>query len=145
MSPRLKCSPSQKRRSKNELLRCSGSYNLRRMILLFTISGKHIEITGAIKAHAQEKTSKLPKYYNSINQVEVIVDGQGGNMSVEIIARAEHSKVFVGTETGEDTYRCIDMAVHKLERQLRRTKSKERDNKHSGGHPASHSEGAELT
>jgi putative sigma-54 modulation protein len=102
--------------------------------LLITISGKHIEITEAIKRHAEEKASKLPKYYNSINQVEVIIDGnQGGSTSVEIIARAEHSKVFVGTETGEDAYRCIDMAVHKLERQLRRAKSKERDNKHTGG------------
>ena len=102
--------------------------------MLFTITGKHIEITEAIRRHAEEKTSKLPKYYNSINQVEVIIDGsQGGNTSVEIIARAEHSKVFVGTEAGEDAYRCIDMAVHKLERQLRRAKSKERDNKHTGG------------
>ena len=101
--------------------------------MLFTISGKHIEITEAIRKHAEEKTSKLPKYYNSINQVEVVVDGnQGGGTSVEVIARAEHSKVFIGTEKEEDTYRCIDMAVHKIERQLRRTKSKERDNKHSG-------------
>jgi putative sigma-54 modulation protein len=102
--------------------------------LLFTISGKHIEITEALRMHAEEKTSKLPKYYNSINQIEVIIDGnQGGNTSVEIIARAEHSKVFVGTERSEDAYRCIDIAVHKLERQLRRAKSKERDNKHTGG------------
>ena len=100
--------------------------------MLFTISGKHIEITEAIRRHAQEKTSKLPKYYNSINQIEVVIDGsQGSNASVEIIARAEHSKIFVGTETGTDAYRCIDMAVHKLERQLRRVKSRERDNKHS--------------
>jgi len=101
--------------------------------LLFTISGKHIEITEAIRKHAEEKASKLPKYYNSINQVEVIMDGgQGSSTSVEIIARAEHGKVFVGTETGEDAYRCIDMAIHKLERQLRRIKSKERDKKHAG-------------
>ena len=102
--------------------------------MLFTISGKHIEITEAIRRHAEQKTSKLPKYYNSINQVEVIIDGgQGGNTSVEIIARAEHGKVFVGSETGEDAYRCIDMAVHKLERQLRRVKGKERNHKHMGG------------
>ena len=101
--------------------------------MLFTISGKHIEITEAIRRHAQEKTSKLPKYYNSINQIEVIMDGsEGGNTSVEIIARAEHSKIFVSTQTGENAYRCIDIAVHKLERQLRRIKSKERDNKRSG-------------
>ena len=102
--------------------------------MLFMISGKHIEITEAIRKHAEDKASKLPKYYNSINQVEVIVDGsEGGHTSVEVIARAEHSKVFVGTEKGQDAYRCIDMAAHKLERQLRRAKSKERDNKHSGG------------
>jgi putative sigma-54 modulation protein len=102
--------------------------------LLFTITGKHIEITEAMRQHAQEKTSKLPRYYDSINQVEVIVDGsEGGSTSVEIIARAEHSKVFVGTEKGADAYQCIDIAVHKLQRQLRRVKSKERDNKYPGG------------
>jgi ribosome-associated translation inhibitor RaiA len=30
------------------------------------------------------------------------------------------------------------MAVHKLERQLRRKKSRERDNKHSGTQPSSY-------
>jgi putative sigma-54 modulation protein len=99
--------------------------------LLFTISGKHIEVTEAMRQHAQEKTSKLSRYYSSIHQIEVVVDGsEGGSTMVEIIARAKHNKVFVGTERGEDAYRCIDMAAHKLERQLRRTKSKERDNKH---------------
>ncbi len=101
--------------------------------MLFTISGKHIDITEAIKRHAEEKTSKLPKYYDSINQVEVIIDGnKGGNTSVEIIARAEHSKIFIVTETGEDAYKCIDVAVRKLERQLRRKKGRERDNKRTG-------------
>ncbi len=101
--------------------------------MLFTISGKHIDITEAIKRHAEEKTSKLPKYYDSINHVEVIIDGnKGGNTSVEIIARAEHSKIFIVTETGDDAYKCIDIAVHKLERQLRRKKGRERDNKHKG-------------
>jgi len=116
------------------------------MILLFTITGKHIEITEAIRRHAEEKTAKLPKYYNSINRIEVIIDGnQGGDTSVEIIAKAEHSKIFVGTEAGQDAYRCIDMAVHKLERQLRRIKSKERDNKHSAGRPDSYPEDSEST
>lgn len=102
--------------------------------MLFKITGRHIDITEALKSHAEEKASKLPKYYSSINQVEVIIDGeQGGNVSVEVIARAEHSNVFIVTETGQDAYRCIDFAVHKLERQLRRKKGKERDNKHSSG------------
>ncbi len=102
--------------------------------MLFTISGKHIEITEAIKSYAQEKTSRLPRYYNGVNQIEVVVDSsKGGKTSIEIIARGEHRKVFVGTESGEDAYRCIDLAVHKLEKQLRRKKTKERNNKHTVG------------
>ena len=103
--------------------------------MLFTITGKHIEVTKAIKAHAEQKTSKLPRYYSSINHIEVVIDGNdGGNISVQIIARAEHNNAFIVTETGDDAYKCIDIAVHKLERQLRRKKTKQRNNKHVGAH-----------
>ena len=101
--------------------------------MLFTISGKHIEITEAIKKHAKEKTLKLPKYYNIINQIEVIIDGSdGGNISVEIMAKGEHNKLFIVTETGNDAYKCIDVATHKLERQIRKQKERERNHKHTG-------------
>lgn len=104
--------------------------------MLFTISGKHISVTDALRQHAEEKTAKLPRYYSTINQAEVIIDGSegGNNVKVEIIARGEHSNVFVASETGEDAYQCIDLAVHKLERQLTKKKTKERDNKHASGH-----------
>ena len=102
--------------------------------MLFTISGKHVEITESLKSYVQEKTAKLPRYYNSINRVEVVIEGsEGGNPSVEIIARAEHSNVFIARETGSDTYACIDLAMRKLERQLRRKKEKQRNNKHISG------------
>ncbi|RKY09946.1 MAG: ribosome-associated translation inhibitor RaiA [Planctomycetota bacterium] len=104
--------------------------------MLFTMTGKHIEITEALRAHAQEKGEKLPRYYNSINHIEVVIEGNdGGKPSVEIIVHAEHSKDFVVKESGEDMYACIDVAMHKLERQLRRKKEKQRNNKHIGGAP----------
>jgi putative sigma-54 modulation protein len=99
--------------------------------LLLTITGKHIDVTEAVKKHAEKKTSKFTRYYDRINRVDVILDGdKNGSVSVEIIARAEHNKIFIVKEKGEDPYACIDVAVHKLERQLRRIKGKERDNKH---------------
>ncbi len=103
--------------------------------MVFKITGKHVTITDALRAYAEEKTGKLPKFYNTVNQVEVIIDGDqtAGKMSVEVIARGEHSNVFVATETAEDAYKSIDGAVHKLEEQLRRKKTKERNNKHTGG------------
>jgi len=101
--------------------------------LLFTITGKHIDITDALKAHAEEKTSKLPKFFNSITQIELIVDGSGSRgqkIDVELIVHAEHINTLVVTETGDDAYTCIDRAIHRMERQLRKKKEKQRNNKH---------------
>lgn len=102
--------------------------------MLFTISGKHLDITDAIRSYAEDKSSKLPRYYNSITSVEFVLEGnEGGKQSVEIIARGEHSNVFVVTEVGADIYTCIDIALHKLERQLHRKKEKQRNYKHMVG------------
>jgi putative sigma-54 modulation protein len=113
----------------------------RRTKLLFTISGKHIEIPQAVKDYAEEKTDKLPRLYNIINQVEVIIEGKEGiNMAVEIIARAEHKKIFVVKEKGSDVYACIDLAIHKLEQQLRKRKTRERESKKHRGRAGKASE-----
>ena len=101
--------------------------------MLFTITGKHFDITDEIRDHAQERTEKLPRYFDGINQVEVIIEGNGSDPGVEVIARGEHGNIFVATESGDDTITCIDLAVHKLERQLRRKKEKQRNNKHIPG------------
>lgn len=99
--------------------------------MLTTITGKHIEITDGIRTHIEQKVSKLPKYYNSLTKVEVIIQGdQSAIPGIEIIASAEHNRVFVVKEPGQDIYACIDSASRKLERQLKRQKEKERDNKH---------------
>lgn len=97
------------------------------------ITGKHVDMTETNRARIEEKVAKLPKYYNSIYDVEVIVEGNEGATvgKVEIIARAKHNNVFVAKHTGDDMYVCIDEAVKKIESQLRKHKQKQRDNKHS--------------
>ena len=99
------------------------------------IIGKHMDITDAGRARIEEKISKLPKFYNNINDVEVIVEGSEGATasSVEIIVRAKRNHVFVAKHIGEDMYACVDEVVRKVERQLKKHKQKQRDNKHSGG------------
>ena len=58
--------------------------------MLFTITGKHLEIAEAIRAHAQEKCEKLPRFYDHINHVEVVVVGSEGRAtSVEVLAHIE--------------------------------------------------------
>lgn len=114
------------------------------MDLQIEVTGKHVEITDALRKHAEDKVSKFPRYYNSVNHVQVVIEGgKGQSPSVEIIARAEHNKVFIATDSGADAYTAIDLAAHKLERQLTKMKAKERDNKYVGGAVASPPESVE--
>ena len=103
--------------------------------MIVTITGKHIEITDAIRSHIEEKASKLPRYLDSVMQIDVIVEGNEGVMrSVEVIVSVEHRDDVVARESEPDLYACIDKAMHKVERQLRKTKEKQRNNKY--GTPA---------
>ena len=97
------------------------------------LTGKHLEITDGIREHVEDKVRKLPRYYDSITVIDVIIESNhgGAQQSVEVIARAEHNKVFVARDQGSDTYNCIDAAVHKIERQLSKQKDMERNNKHT--------------
>ena len=98
--------------------------------MIVTITGKHVEITDAIRTHAEEKVEKLPRYYDSIAQIEVVLEGsEGVGQCVEILVHAEHNDLLIAKETGTDTYTCIDAAVHKMERQLRKAKEKQRGHK----------------
>jgi len=94
-----------------------------------------MEMTEDIKARIEEKVSAFPRFYNSVLDVEVIIEGSKNGTSniAEIIVRAKHNRVFIGKHTDHDVYVCIDQAVEKVERQLTKQKQKERDNKHTGG------------
>ncbi len=99
--------------------------------MIITLTGRHMEVTPAIRQHAEDKAGKLPKFYDLIKEIEIILDGSSGKSKrVEIIVSAEHRNMFVGTTDGDDLYACIDMAVHKVERQISEHKKKFRNRKH---------------
>lgn len=99
------------------------------------ITGKGIDITKALREHAEAKAMKLPRYYSSITSADIVLDNNGGKPCVEVIARGEHNKVFVVTEKSNsgdrDMYACLDSAVHKMERQISKAKDKERNPIHA--------------
>ena len=99
-----------------------------------SLTGRHVSVTDSIKNYAKEKASKLLKFYDRIQSIEVILDHDAGLNKVEIIVEAEHRNTFVAQESHEDMYAAVDLVVGKLERQLIRHKERHRDRKHSGKH-----------
>ena len=97
-----------------------------------TISGRHLDITPAIRQYAEDKASKLPKYYDLIQKVDVILDGQEAKAKrAEFVVIAEHKNRFVAHHEGEDLYGCIDQALHKVQQQITAHKERFRNRKHN--------------
>ncbi len=95
-----------------------------------TVIGRHMDVTPPLKAYAEQKASKLNKYYDLIQEIEVILNADKDDTNVEMIVNAEHKNTFIAHQNGGDAYAAIDGCVHKLERQLTEHKQKFRNRKH---------------
>lgn len=101
--------------------------------MIVTISGRHMEVTPALKQYADQKANKLSKYYDRIQEIEVVMDASKDSTRVEMIVNAEHNAMFIAHHDEGDAYACIDGCVDKLERQLTDHKEKFRNRKHPQG------------
>jgi putative sigma-54 modulation protein len=103
--------------------------------VVVTVASRHMDVTPALKAFAEQKANKLLKYYDRIQEIEVVLDtgreqGRKDHTRVEMIVNAEHKNMFIAHHSDGDAYACIDMCVDKLERQLTDHKDKIRNRKH---------------
>ena len=101
--------------------------------MIVTISSRHMDVTEPLKTYAEEKANKLNKYYDRIQEIEVVIDALKDSTRVEMIVNAEHKNVFVAQHDQGDAYACVDGCVHKLERQLSDHKQRIRNRKHPEG------------
>ncbi len=95
------------------------------------ISSKHMQVTPAIEEYASKKIEKFPRYFNRIQQVEVVIDKARNGYTVEIITDVEHHDPFIANSSHEDLYACLDVSIDRTLRQLKDHKSKLRDNRHN--------------
>jgi putative sigma-54 modulation protein len=91
-----------------------------------------MDVTPPLRTYAQQKAEKLTKYFDRIQEIEVVFDENKDAMSVEMIVIAEHKNRFVAHCNEPDAYACVDGCMAKLERQLSEHKKKLRNRKHSG-------------
>ncbi|WP_459501838.1 ribosome hibernation-promoting factor, HPF/YfiA family [Bacillus sp. C1] len=89
----------------------------------FNIRGENIEVTPALKEYVEKKLSKLERYFDTFPEIKVNLKVYSDKQRVEVtipftdlLLRAE--------ETHSDMYAAIDLVVDKIERQIRKHKTK---------------------
>lgn len=89
------------------------------------IRGENIEVTEAIRNYAEEKVKKIEKFLNDADtrEANIVIKVYNNIQIVEITVPLKN--IILRAEVGEeDIYAAIDVAVDKLERQVRKNKTK---------------------
>ena len=92
-----------------------------------TVKSPHMEVTDSIREFVEGKVARLPKYYDGIQSVDVILNMEADKAVVEIVVSAKRRNTFVATHRDADLYASVDQCLHKITEQLRRHKDRVRD------------------
>ena len=87
------------------------------------VTGHHLEITDALKAHVDAKFEKLARHFDNVTDVHVILSVEKLVQKAEATLQLSGAKLFA-EDHQEDMYAAIDAMVDKLERQISKHKEK---------------------
>lgn len=90
-----------------------------------TLRGDKIKITDAMQEYADEKLERLNKYLDDSDNVKanIVVKVQNYKQKVEVTIPLK-SFILRAEEVQDDFYSAIDIVVDKIERQIRKNKTK---------------------
>ena len=90
----------------------------------FNIRGKNIEVTPNLHEYVEKRVGKISKYFDNIEEIFVLLAVEKDRQIVEVTAEVPSGLVLRGEEETDDMYTSIDNVVEKLERQIRKQKTK---------------------
>lgn len=93
------------------------------------ISARHGHLRDETKQFILEKAQKLLHFFDRLTSIEVTVDLEGDAKSVEFLVSAEHKHDFVARESNGDIRAATDLAIAKVEKQIRKYKERVQDHR----------------
>lgn len=90
------------------------------------ITGRHIEITNALRNYIKKRLSKVEKYFKDkplIANVTIFIEK--GRHQIEVSLSSD-GQVFNGKVSTKDMYESIDKVTDKLEKQFKKQKEKQK-------------------
>lgn len=93
--------------------------------MLLNIHGDKLEVTDSIKNYIEEKLKRLDKYFENPEDLKanIVVRTRGINQIIEVTIPIKKA-ILRAEETNKDLYAAIDKVTDKLERSIRKNKTK---------------------
>src|SRR5438045_4141557 len=99
--------------------------------MTFEYTGRHVEVTPAIRRHVEEQFNKLQPIFNGMDvPVHIILTVEKNRQTGEVIVRwLDHT--LKAADTNADMYMALSRAIGKIEKQALKLKKKIIDRKHT--------------
>jgi putative sigma-54 modulation protein len=98
------------------------------------ISIRHGHVSDATQAMIQEKLDKITRLYDRAGALEITIDLEHRDMPAVDLKVSAKKHDFVATGQAENLLAAVDVAVEKMEQQLRKHKEKVQDRHRGTGH-----------
>lgn len=87
------------------------------------VTGRHVEVSPALRAYAEEKIARLERYVDKIVDAHLILTIEKYRHIAEVTLHANGITIR-GEEESGDMYSSLDLVIDKIERQVRRYKER---------------------
>ena len=92
------------------------------------VTFRHLEATNSLREYVIEKLSRAKKHFGDQNEINVVLSSEKHRYTAEIILKAGKITANAKEET-DDMYSAIDLAVDKVDRQMKKHKEKLKSHK----------------
>ena len=94
-----------------------------------SITCRHGSISQSTHDYMTQKVEKLLTYFGRVTSIGITVNFSHGKSTVELLVNTEHRHDLVAAETDAEATVAFDLALHKMEQQVRKYKEKIQDHR----------------
>jgi putative sigma-54 modulation protein len=89
-----------------------------------SVTFRHTEPTSALKRYVEQKLNRIGKYFAHPLDAHVILAVESRDCQVAEVELHTHGTMIHGREKNQDLYAAIDLAMDKIQRQIKKQKEK---------------------
>ena len=89
-----------------------------------SVTFRHTQPTEALKQYAEQKMHRVGNYFSRPLDAHVILAVDAKERQVAEVELHTHGTMILGKEQHHDLYAAIDLAIDKIERQIKKQKAK---------------------
>jgi len=90
----------------------------------FNIHGKDIQVTPALRQHVEQKVGKIERYFDNVDMIAQVTLSVEKDRHIVEVTVPLGGFILRGEEATGDMYASVDSVIEKLERQIRKYKTR---------------------